>query len=374
MGRVIGEALSRRPDVHAVSIDLAEGLTTADRAVRRLMCWGGTAATDRFAALTLGRWRRELHTGLLAERRIRAAERRHGPADVLHLHTQATAFAARARMRRTPAIVSLDITQRLASHEVPAGMLRWQYAACAARDREVFRAAAAIVATSRWAANDLADAHPECADRLHVMPYPVPRDGFADEWIEARWGRAQRGEPVRALFIGGDFPRKGGWDLLEAWRSADFGAPAELHVATDWPIAARLVPRSVTLHRGVRAYTPAWLALWSAADLFVMPTTGEAFGVVFQEAAAAGLPAIGTNLNAVPEIVVDGETGVLVPPRDPGALAGALRQLVADPGTRRRMGTAARARATRLYDAAAYGARLAELMDRVVTSRLPSPT
>ena len=45
-----------------------------------------------------------------------------------------------------------------------------------------------------------------------------------------------------------------------------------------------------------------------------MPTRNEAFGLVFQEAAAAGLPAIGTRLNAIPEIVADGETGILVHP------------------------------------------------------------
>ncbi len=373
VGRVIGDALAQRPDVTTVRIDLAEGLTATDRVIRRLMCWGGSAATDRFAALTLARWRREMHTGLLAARRIRSAERRHGAPDVLHLHTQATAFGSIERMRRTPSIVSLDITQRLASLEVAPGMLRRQYAACAARDRAVFRGAAAIVATSRWAADDLANGQPECTDRLHVMPYPVSGEGFDAGWIDARWARAREGGPVRALFMGGDFPRKGGWALLEAWRAGAFGPAAELHVATDWPVPPPLVPPGVTVHRGVRAYTPEWLALWAAADLFVMPTTGEAFGMVFQEAAAAGIPAIGTRLNAVPEIVADGETGILVSARDAGALVAALRQLIEDPGTRRRMGTAARARATRLYDPAAYGARLAELMDRVVTSRASAP-
>ena len=50
----------------------------------------------------------------------------------------------------------------------------------------------------------------------------------------------------------------------------------------------------------------------AGADIFVMPTRNEAFGLVFQEAAAAGVPAIGTRQNAVPEIIVDGETGLLV--------------------------------------------------------------
>lgn len=372
VARVIAAALDGQAGVSAVPVTLHEALTPGERVVRRLMCWGGGAPANRFDAITLARWRRELHTGVLAARRIRAAERSQGAPDVLHFHTQATAFASVRRMRRTPSIVSIDITQRLASEEVAPGARRWQYAACAARDRTVFRAARAIVVTSRWAAGDLVRDLPECADRVHVMPYPVPLDGFDVQWAVPRAARAAAGAPVRVLFVGGDFPRKGGPDLLDAWRSARFGARAELHLVTDWPLDARTLPAGTTVHTGVRAYTPAWFAHWRDADVFVLPTTGEAFGMVFQEAAAAGVPSIGTNLNAVPELVVAGETGLLIPARDPGALANALRQLVAEPETRRRMGEAARMRIARSCAPAAYGARLVHLMHDVLTSR-PSP-
>jgi hypothetical protein len=86
---------------------------------------------------------------------------------------------------------------------------------------------------------------------------------------------------------------------------------------TNWAIAEASLPPGVSLHRNVAAHTDAWQALWRAADVFVLPTRDEAFGIVFQEAGAAGLPAIGTRMNAVPEIVRDGETGVLVAPGDP---------------------------------------------------------
>ncbi|MDE3217286.1 MAG: glycosyltransferase family 4 protein [Gemmatimonadota bacterium] len=373
VGRTIQEAMRHRPDVTTVALDLGEGLGARDRVIRRLMCWGGAAPTSRFDAVTLARWRREMHTGVLAARRIRAAERRHGPADVLHFHTQATAFASIGRMRRTPSIVSLDITQRLAARDVPRGAPQWQYAACGARDRQIFRAADAIVSPSRWAADDVARDVPERAERVHVLPLPLPLGGFDARWIAARRARAGRGAPARVLFMGGDFPRKGGWDLFEAWRAIAEGATAELHVATDWPIGADAVPAGVSVHRGIRAYTPEWFALWADADVFVMPTTAEAFGIVYQEAAAAGVPAIGTDLNAVPEIIADGETGLLVPVHDPCALAAALRRLIADPDARRRMGVAARARAARLYDPASYGAAMAGLMHAAVSSRRSLP-
>lgn len=374
VARVLAASLDAQSGVTTVPVNLNEALTPSERVVRRLMCWGGRAPANRFDAATLARWRRELHTGVLAARRIRAAERHHGAPDVLHFHTQATAFASVGRMRRTPSIVSIDITQRLASEEVAPGARRWQYAACAARDRTVFRAARAIVATSRWAADDLARELPECADRVHVMPYPVPLDGFDAQWGVARAARAAAGAPVRVLFVGGDFPRKGGPDLLEAWRLAGLGTRAELHLVTDWPLDRQALPAGAAVHAGVRAYTGAWFGHWRDADVFVLPTTGEAFGMVFQEAAAAGLPSIGTDLNAVPELIVSGETGMLVPVRDPRALAAALQQLVAEPETRRRMGEAARQRIARCCAPSAYGARLVQLMHDVLTSqRVPSP-
>lgn len=373
VARLLERTMEGEGDITAVHLSLSDGLTTRERIVRRLMCWGSNSATSGLNAITLARWRREMHVGILAARRLRAAERAHGHADVLHFHTQATAFASVNRMRRTPSIVSIDITQGLASAEVPDGPMRWQYAACAARDRAVFRAARGIVVTSRWAADDLVRGLPECTDRVHVMPYPVPLDGFDERWIEERAVRAARSEPVRVMFMGGDFPRKGGWDLLNAWRAADLGARAELHLVTDWPLDRGALPEHTTIHTGVRAYTADWFGRWRDTDLFVLPTTGEAFGMVFQEAAAAGVPCIGTNLNAVPELVESGETGILIPVRAPHALAAALQQLVSDAEVRRRMGAAARRRIARSGAPSLYGTQLLQLIRHVTTSAQSQP-
>jgi glycosyltransferase involved in cell wall biosynthesis len=79
-----------------------------------------------------------------------------------------------------------------------------------------------------------------------------------------------------------------------------------------------------------------------ALDVFALPTHREALGTVFIEAAAMGVPVIGTDVGGVPETMQAGETGLLVPPRDPAALAAALETLLADPALRRRMGDAGR--------------------------------
>jgi glycosyltransferase involved in cell wall biosynthesis len=105
--------------------------------------------------------------------------------------------------------------------------------------------------------------------------------------------------------------------------------------------------------------------MWRAADLFVMPTHNEAFGLVFQEAAAAALPAIGSRLNAIPEIIRDGETGLLVDSHDRGQLIDALGALIGSAGLRDRHGRAARARIEVDADPAAHRRRLVELVMQV---------
>ena len=90
------------------------------------------------------------------------------------------------------------------------------------------------------------------------------------------------------------------------------------------------------------AHSAEWRTLWRDADLFVLPTRDEAFGMVFQEAAAAGLPSIGTRINAVPELIQDGVSGFLVAPGDREGLTRALNQLIASAERRREMGARAR--------------------------------
>jgi glycosyltransferase involved in cell wall biosynthesis len=81
------------------------------------------------------------------------------------------------------------------------------------------------------------------------------------------------------------------------------------------------------------------------ADVFVHSSRWEGFGIVLLEAMLAGLPVVATRTSAVPEIVVDGETGILVEPRDAEALAAAIVRVLADPGLVRSLGEAGLARA-----------------------------
>ncbi len=99
---------------------------------------------------------------------------------------------------------------------------------------------------------------------------------------------------------------------------------------------------------GFREDVPELLRL---CDIFVLPSVDEPFGRVLVEAMGVGKPVIGTNSGGVPEIIVDGETGLLVPPKDAEALAEAIEQMLSDPLQAQQMGEAGLNRARDLFDA-----------------------
>lgn len=360
------EFAAERDGIRARQIVLADDLTVGERALRRVLCarvWPG--GTGRLHNLDLHRFRAELNAGLVARRRIGRLERRGERFDVLHFHRQSTAYASLARMRRTPSIVSIDCTQGYLAGRARTPAEARSYLPNAWRERRIFDAARLIVSTSQWAADALRAEYPGCATEVVVMPNPVLLDHFDPGWPEERRLRsAAEGYLPRVLFMGGDFARKGGHDLLDVWVRGGFAARARLDLVTSVPPPESGVP-GVRVHTGVRAHSPEWAALWHGADVFALPTRDEAFGTVFQEAAAAGLPAVGTRITAIPEIVGDGETGILVQPGDGAALAGALDRLLASPGLRHEMGGRARRRVEGQAAPGVYRERLAAAIHRL---------
>jgi glycosyltransferase involved in cell wall biosynthesis len=145
-------------------------------------------------------------------------------------------------------------------------------------------------------------------------------------------------------------PQKAHADLLRALQIAHSkpeGARIRLLLVGDDPfgpgrVDAESLARTLDLggscvFAGIRRDVPAILA---ASDVFVMCSLWEGLGLVFLEAMSARLPVLATNVSAVPEVVVDGVTGRLVPPSDPATLAEAMRALAADPKCRARLGAA----------------------------------
>jgi glycosyltransferase involved in cell wall biosynthesis len=159
-----------------------------------------------------------------------------------------------------------------------------------------------------------------------------------------------------ALAIGRLIPQKDHATLLRAFAAVRANQPdAMLAILGDGPLAAdthRLVRElgldGVVLLPG-RLETRDWL---ERADVFVHTSRWEGFGIVLLEAMLAGLPIVATGVSAVPEIVADGETGMLVPAGDSSALARPLGELLADPPRARALGAAGLARAKSLFSVA----------------------
>ena len=95
-----------------------------------------------------------------------------------------------------------------------------------------------------------------------------------------------------------------------------------------------------------------------AMDLFVLPSLYEGMPLSILEAMGAGLPVVATAVDGTPEAVVDGETGILVPPADPAALAAAVVRLLTDPALAETMGRNGRARAQAQFSETAMMDRL----------------
>jgi glycosyltransferase involved in cell wall biosynthesis len=256
-----------------------------------------------------------------------------GRFDVINTHSRSDTVRAAmgARLTRTPLIVR---TRHLAK---PINSL-YAYTWLAHR----------IIAVSQHVRGQLLDggAPPAAVATIH-SPIVVPA------LDERRSVRQELGLADDALVVGCVAvmrAEKGHADLIDAFHRILATFPhAHLVLAGEgMPVFARLKAQVAALALESRVH---FLGrrhdignVLQALDVFALPTHREALGTAFVEAAAMGVPVIGTDVGGVPETMQAGVTGLLVPPRDPAALAAALESLLADPERRRGMGEAGRER------------------------------
>ena len=212
------------------------------------------------------------------------------------------------------------------------------------------RRADTVITTSRYAAERLGKLYGPLGKPIAIVPEPVD----LERWKAALAGAPEdRGAIATILCVAHLYPRKDVATLLEA--TARMRQPARVRIAGDGPEQARLAEaiERLNLERRVAllGHLPfaALAAEYRSADVFCVPSRQEGFGIVFVEAMAAGLPVAAARAGAVPEVVADGETGLLVAPGDAGQLAQVLDRLVADAALRRRLGEAGRQRAARFH-------------------------
>jgi glycosyltransferase involved in cell wall biosynthesis len=265
---------------------------------------------------------------------LRAARRAARDADLVHAHWLPA--AAVGLFTRRPVIAQVWGTDVELARRVP-----WLA-------RVVLRRARLVIAPS----TTLAEAVRRLgAGDVRVIPsgVDVPADPGAEE------------EPPFVLFAGRLSPEKGILELVEATD----GIP--LVVAGDGPLRDR-VP-------GALGFVPheELLRLYGRAAVVAVPSYREGFGVVCAEAMAHGRPVVAGAVGGLLDLVVDGETGVHVPPGDVEALRAALRRLLGDPELRRRMGTAGRKRVREQFSWAAVTAATTAAYEEVTGETAAAP-
>jgi glycosyltransferase involved in cell wall biosynthesis len=232
------------------------------------------------------------------------------------------------------------------------------------RDRRVF-----AVADRRVAA--LADLH--IAISAGLARYLAEREGLDEARFEIVHYGIDAGPPPpplpgapRLAVVGRLVPIKGHETLLEAFAAARGRVPGlTLDVAGDGPLDGEL--RRLVDRRGLagavtslgRVAPP--LPVLERAEVVVVPSLGEGFGMVALEAMERGRPVVASAVGGLPEIVEDGRTGLLVPPQDADALAVALVDLATDPARAAALGAAGRTRAVEAFTQARCTQRTEEL-------------
>ena len=301
----------------------------------------------KYVPIVRSNW--SLQSSLRARDAIQAVLRDQ-PLDALFLHTQSIALFASPFMQRIPTIISTDATPlnydavgRGYEHKVGGNALLerrkflW--------NRSSYHAATALVTMCQWAKDSLVADYGVPAEKVTVISPGVD----LEQWHFRQEQALDR--PVRLLFVGGDFARKGGYALIEAFRTG-LGSDCTLDIATKDPKIAQELSglESVQVHLNLAANSPQLKRLYANADIFVFPTQADCYPIAVIEAMAAGLPIIATDVGAIREQVETGVNGLLLPALDTGALITALSALVGDESKRRSMAIASRRLAEERFD------------------------
>jgi glycosyltransferase involved in cell wall biosynthesis len=325
----------------------------------------------RLARLPLVRSNWSVRASLAAWRAVRQA-RRGAKLDALFYHTQVTSLLSPLHSD-LPTVISLDATPinydtvgRYYGHTSggPAEKLKWL------ANRRALAGADALVTWCQWAKDSLQRDYGVPGEKVTVIPPGVDL---------ARWPRRNRRDsiladesrPAHLLFVGGDFARKGGEVLLQAFKSG-LDEHCELHIVTQSPV----VPApNVHVYHNVTPNSDTLLRLYAETDVFVFPSLADCAPLAVPEAMAASLPVVTTTVGAIPEMVTEGKTGLLVPAGDAEALRTAVQWLLERPEARIRMGEAARRVVETEYDARYNSHRLLDVL-KAVTDRahtMPQP-
>jgi glycosyltransferase involved in cell wall biosynthesis len=218
------------------------------------------------------------------------------------------------------------------------------------REMRVYQGAAAIFPLSRRLARSFIEDFAVPEDRVRPIYAGPNLDPTSLRPIDAH--RRDEKRPPTILFVGLQFQRKGGDLLVESFRRVRAALPDARLLLAGVPAGFITDPGVTCLgvldkHRPEEAASLA--AAYASSDVFALPTRFEPFGIAFVEAMHFGLPCVGPNAWAVPEIIDDGETGYTIAIDDVEALTDRLLRLLRNPGLARALGASGRRKAEQLF-------------------------
>lgn len=209
-----------------------------------------------------------------------------------------------------------------------------------------------------WNGVELDRYDPTCSGNTIRREYGIPRDaplvGIVGQLIPCKGHRffIEAADMVRRQFVEARF--------MVVGRDMD---PHRSYEAELKELSGALNLHDRLIFTGYREDIPQIMA---AMDVFVLSSIMEPFGRVVLEAMAMAKPVVATRAGGVPEIVINGETGLLVPPENPQAMAQAIVQLLRDRGQAARMGRAGRERVERYFGMEAHVAKIAEIYEELL--------
>ena len=301
-----------------------------------------------------------------------------GAADVVHSHTWYANLAGylASLLYGIPHVVTVHSLEPLRPWK--AEQLGGGYALSSWCERTAVEAAAAVIAVSDGMRDDVLAAYPAvAAQRVRVIRNGIDTAEYsadpATDVLE-RYGV----DPARpsVVFVGRVTRQKGLPVLLRA--AADVDPAAQLVICAGQADTPELESEVSDLARELRASRDGvvWLSgmlakreviqLLTHATVFACPSLYEPLGIVNLEAMACGTAVVGSKVGGIPEVVADGETGLLVPPGRPAALAQAINELVTDERRASEMGRRGRARAEAEFGWAGIARQTAELYAELV--------
>lgn len=264
-----------------------------------------------------------------------------------------------------PGIIYTDYTSQLSSRKPESGrspqrageLQKWM-----ALEKQTYTRSTHICTRGQFVCNSIIEDYGISSNRVTAVG-----GGMNFESLPILKTKSESSYPT-ALFIGKDFYRKGGDILLKAFKLVRQSIPdARLIMVTE------NIPTGEFDLSGVQVIAPTWdraaiQSIYEQADCFVLPSRLETWGDVLLEAMSYGLPCIGVSGEAMSEIIVDGKTGLIIPPGDIIALSNAMIQILTNRELREAYSLAARQRIEKTFTWEQVVKRLTPIIEASIQS------